>query len=66
MFNPENQPKKLFTVGETANFFRVHPRTVLRWIEKGKLDAFKPVREYRISGEMILSKLEQSRYSYYL
>ena len=63
MINPENQPKILFTVGETAKNFRVHPRTVLGWIEEGKLDAFKPVREYRISGEMILSKLEQSRYS---
>ena len=66
MINPEYQPKVLITFGETANFFQVHLRTVLRWIEEGKLDAFKPVREYRISGEMILSKLEQSRYSYYL
>ena len=65
MINPENQPKKLFTAGETANFSRVHPRTVLRWIEEGKLDAFKPVREYRISREQILKKLERSKKMYY-
>ena len=65
MINPENQPKKLFTIGEVADYFRSHQRTVLRWITEGKLDAYKPNREYRVSGEQIMKKLERSKYSYY-
>ena len=64
MINPENQPKKLFAVGETVNYFRVHPRAVLRWIEEGMFDAYRLNREYRVSGEQILKKLERSRYMY--
>ena len=65
MINPENQPKKLFTIGEVVDFFRCHQRTVLRWITEGKLDGYQSNREYRVSGEKILKKLESSKYSYY-
>ena len=57
MINPENQPKKIFTIGVVADYFRCHQRTVLRWITEGKLDAYQPNQEYGISGEQILKKL---------
>jgi len=65
MINPENQPKKLFTIGEVADYFRCHQRTVMRWITEGKLDAYKPNREYRVSGEQIMKELTRSKYSFY-
>ena len=47
MINPENQPKKIFTIGVVADYFRCHQRTVLRWITEGKLDAYQQNGEYR-------------------
>ncbi len=32
--------KPLFTVAETADIFEVSVRTIYRWIEEGKLQAF--------------------------
>ena len=43
------QAIKLFTVSEVAQSFRVHPKTVLRWIHTGHLKAIRfGRRTYRI------------------
>lgn len=42
-----------FTVQETADFFKVHTRTIFRWIEQGDLKATKLGKSYRITREEI-------------
>lgn len=48
--------KDLWTVNETAEYWRVHKETVLRWIRNGQMPAFNigssthPV--YRMTEEM--------------
>ena len=37
----EKNTKRVFTTGEVAKYCGVHFRTVIRWIERGKLKAYK-------------------------
>ena len=59
--NPANEPERFFTVAETAEYLRCHPRTVLRWIEEGRLDAVKVGHRYLILGERILDRIKRSK-----
>ena len=49
---------KLYTVAEVAEYFKVHYKTVRRWIREGELSAFKVGRAYRIT-ESALKAYEQ-------
>ncbi|MBM3689721.1 MAG: BldC family transcriptional regulator [Actinobacteria bacterium] len=44
--------ERLLTPAEVANLFRVHPKTVSRWVSSGKLSAVRTLgghRRYRAS-----------------
>lgn len=49
-----------YTVQEVAEKFKVSDRTVLTWIEEGKLGAFKMGRKYRIPESSITTFLENA------
>ena len=42
---------KLYTIEEIADLFKVTHRAVYKWINAGKLTAFKVGREWRITEE---------------
>ena len=44
------------TVAETAEFFRVDPRTIREWVRQGKLRVFRTT--YGGSGRVIVTKAE--------
>lgn len=46
-------PSRLFTCEEVAERYRVSKCTVWDWIRKGKLDAIKMPKGYRVSDEAI-------------
>jgi len=52
--------RNLLTVPEVAQWARVHPKTVLRWIKDGRLEAiqFSP-RTYRIPEDAVSQFLRQ-------
>ena len=52
--------RNLLTVPEVAEWARVHPKTVLRWIKDGRLEAiqFSP-RTYRIPEDAVSQFLRQ-------
>lgn len=46
------EPDRLLTPAEVAQLFRVHPKTVSRWVSAGKLSAVRTLgghRRYRAS-----------------
>lgn len=46
---------EVFTTAEVAAKFRVGQRTVYRWIEHGKLDAFQtPGGHWRVRGDSVM------------
>ena len=45
----EETTRPLLTVSEVADFCRLSPRTVRRWIERGELPAHRLGRQLRIS-----------------
>ena len=49
----ENKQTELYTVNETAQIYKVHPRTVRRWIASGTIPALKIGREYRIPSDQL-------------
>ncbi len=61
MINPTAEPDRLFTTDEVAEYFSVHRRTIVNWIEEGRLDAVKPSRRYLVSGQAILEKVKRSK-----
>ena len=42
-----------YTVSEVAKELGFTRQTVLNWIKQGKIEAFKVIRDYRISGSEI-------------
>jgi len=50
---------KLYTTEEIAALFKVHYKTVLRWIKLGKLPATKIGRRYYISEEDLQQLLQK-------
>lgn len=53
--------EKLYTVDEAAEFFRIAPFTMRRWINEKQIEAFKVGREWRISSDSIIAYLEKNR-----
>ena len=49
MSQTTTEEKPLLTVSEVAEFCRVSPRTVRRWIERGELPAHRLGRQVRVS-----------------
>ena len=49
MSQTTTEEKPLLTVSEVAEFCRLSPRTVRRWIERGELPAHRLGRQLRIS-----------------
>jgi excisionase family DNA binding protein len=56
--------RNLLTVPEVAEWARVHPKTVYRWIKEGRLEAiqFGP-RTYRIPEDAVGQFLKQVGYT---
>jgi excisionase family DNA binding protein len=56
--------RNLLTVPEVAEWARVHPKTVYRWIRDGKLEAiqFGP-RTFRVPEDAIHKFLDKTGYS---
>ena len=56
--------KNTLTTGEVAKFCDVHRRTVIRWIEKGKIKAYKfPGRgDRRVLKEDLIKFLKQNNF----
>jgi excisionase family DNA binding protein len=56
--------RNLLTVPEVAEWARVHPKTVYRWIKEGRLEAiqFGP-RTYRIPEDAVSQFLHQVGYT---
>ncbi len=53
--------ERLLTPAEVANLFRVHPKTVSRWVQSGKLSAVRTLgghRRYRANE--VYALLEES------
>lgn len=51
---------RVFTTGEIAKFCDVNVRTVIRWIDRGQLTAYRlPAGDNRISSESFLTFLRQ-------
>ena len=55
--------RNLLTVPEVAEWARVHPKTVYRWIREGRLEAiqFGP-RTFRVPEDAIVQFLHQAGY----
>ena len=65
MINPTAEPDRFFTTDEVAEYFSVNRRTIVNWIEEGRLDAVKPSRRYLVSGQAILQKVKRSKEEVY-
>lgn len=56
---------KLYTTNQLAKLFGVVPTTVIDWIERGKLDAFKTLGGHRrITNQAVLDFLHRHRLPY--
>jgi excisionase family DNA binding protein len=51
---------EFLTLEETASLFRVHPRTVYRWVRERKLPAFRIGAAWRIPRKAIDDLVERS------
>jgi excisionase family DNA binding protein len=56
--------RNLLTVSEVAEWARIHPKTVYRWIKDGKLEAiqFGP-RTFRVSEDALSRFMRETGYS---
>jgi excisionase family DNA binding protein len=56
---------RLYTTNQLAALFGVVPTTVIDWVERGKLDAFKTLGGHRrITHQAVLTFLERNRLPY--
>ena len=53
--------ERLYTPQEIAEYLRVDPGTVYRWLRSGELEAIKFSREYRITESQLKNFLEEHR-----
>lgn len=44
----EEKAKRPLTVEEVAEFLKLHPKTVAKWINEGRIKAVKLGREWRV------------------
>lgn len=57
----------LLTVPEVAEWARVHPKTVYRWIKKGQINAIRfGTRTYRIPEDAVVKYLQSNGFSHLL
>ncbi len=54
---------KLYTIDEVAEYLRVTRRTIYRYIEQGKLPAYRVGDSWRFSDEDISEYLKKNRKS---
>jgi excisionase family DNA binding protein len=50
--------EKLYLVKEAADYLRVNPQTVLRWVREGRLEAFRSGRQMVFTEESLKAFLE--------
>lgn len=60
MNHDELLPDDLLTVPEAARLLRCHQATVLRWILKKRLTAYRTGRRWKVSRRALLAKVERS------
>lgn len=53
--------KPVYTVGEIADYYRVTPAAVYKWIKTGKLEAFQLGDAYRITADALERFVSHSR-----
>lgn len=61
MNNNEITATKFYTIEEIAELLKVSYLTVFRWIQAGKLSAYKVGKGYRIEVSDLMSFLEKSK-----
>ena len=44
----EEKAARPFTVEEAADFLKIHPKTISKWLSEGKIRGVKVGREWRI------------------
>lgn len=52
---------EFYTVDELAKLLKLHPETIRRYLKKGKIEASKMGKRYRISDEDLKRFLEESK-----
>lgn len=61
----EGQPlpvvDKIYTIEETAEILKMSVRNVRRWIDEGKIKAFKLGHQWRIHEEDLQALIDQAR-----
>ncbi len=58
----QDEAERLWTVREAADRLRKSPKTILRWIAKGELPAFKVGRQWLVSDRDIRQFLSERRH----
>jgi predicted site-specific integrase-resolvase len=48
-----------YSIRQTAAIFQVKPLTITRWINSGKIAAYKEYRDWRISGAEIARVIQE-------
>lgn len=61
MNNDEITATKFYTIEEIADLLKVSYLTVFRWIQAGKLSAYKVGKQYRIDVQDLNNFLEKSK-----
>lgn len=51
--------EKLYDTSEVAGYFKVHPKTVQKWIKNGKLKGRKVARKWLFTGAQIQEVLNR-------
>lgn len=55
------EASQAYSIRQTAAIFQVKPLTITRWINAGKIAAFKEYRDWRISGNEIARVIKERR-----
>ncbi len=57
----ENRAAYFLTKSETADIFRCSPFTIARWIEEGRLKAWKPKQKHLICKSSVVELLKENK-----
>lgn len=52
---------ELMTVSQVAEYLRIHPEVIRRWLREKKLPGYKVGKEWRVAKEDIDSMLKQNK-----
>lgn len=55
------EPSRAYSLRQTAAIFKVKPLTITRWINDGKIAAFKEYRDWCIAGDEIERVINERR-----